>query len=122
MIEWFTWVQIALALIVALLCLINFGRKMSPNDITLGGSVLVGVLLLAQIVVSIVAPLVGNTPTGDPLEFWMYLITAFLLPVGAAFWALVDRSRWSNLILSIAALSVAVMLYRMLYIWTIQVV
>lgn len=121
MIDWLTWAQIAIALIVAVLCLINFGRKMSPNDITLGGSLLVALLLLAQIVVAIVAPMVGNEPTGDPLEFWMYLITAFLLPIGAAFWALTDRSRWSNLILSIAAFSVAVMLYRMLFIWTVQV-
>lgn len=121
MIEWFAWVQIALALIVTVLCLINFGRQMSPNDITLGGSLLVALLLLAQIVVAIVAPMVGNLPTGDLLEFWLYLVTAFLLPVGAAFWALTDRSRWSNLILAIAALSVAVMVHRMLYIWTVQV-
>lgn len=121
MIEWFAWFQIALALCVAVLCLINFARKMSPNDFSLGGSLLVGVLLLVQVVVAIIAPMVGNEPTGDPLEFWMYLITALLLPFGAGFWALTDRSRWSNLILSIASFSVAVMLYRMLFIWTVQV-
>jgi hypothetical protein len=121
MIEWFAWVQVGLALIVAVLSLINFARKLGPNDVTLGGTLLVALLLVAQIVVSIVAPFVGNEPTGDLLEFWLYLITALILPIGAAFWALTDRTRWSNLILAIAAFSVAVMVYRMLFIWTVQI-
>jgi hypothetical protein len=121
MIEWFAWAQVALALIVAVLSLINFARKLGPNDVTLGGTLLVALLLVVQIVVSIVAPFVGNEPTGDLLEFWLYLITALILPIGAAFWALTDRTRWSNLILAIAAFSVAVMVYRMLFIWTVQI-
>jgi hypothetical protein len=43
-----------------------------------------------------------------------------LLPIAAGFWALIERSRWSTVILGVAALSVAVMLYRMLQIWTVQ--
>lgn len=120
MVEWFTWVQIGLALVVAVLCLVNFGRKLGPNDFALGGTLLVALLLLAQIVTAAIAPAVGNTPTGDLLEFWMYLLTAFVLPLGAAFWAIADRSRWSNLILAVASLSVAVMVYRMFFIWTVQ--
>lgn len=121
MIEWFAWVQVGFALLVAVLSLINFGRKMSPNDLTLGGTVVIALLLIAQGVVAVIAPLVGNVPTGDLLEFWLYLITALLLPIGAAFWALTDRSKWSNLILAIVAFSVAVMVYRMLFIWTVQI-
>jgi hypothetical protein len=121
MIEWFAWVQVGLSLIVAVLSLITFGRKLGPNDLTLGGTLLVALLLVVQIVVSIIAPFAGNEPTGDLLEFWLYLITALILPIGAAFWALTDRSRWSNLILAVVAFSVAVMVYRMLYIWTVQI-
>ena len=120
MIEWFTWLQIAIALIVALFCLVTFARKMPPNDYALGGTLLVALLLLAQIIVAAIAPAAGNAPTGDLLEFWLYLITAFILPLAAAFWALADRSRWSNLILAVASLAVAVMLYRMFFIWTVQ--
>ena len=120
MIEWFTFLQIAIALIVALLCLVTFARKMPPNDYALGGTLLVALLLLAQIIVAAIAPAAGNAPTGDLLEFWLYLITAFILPLAAAFWALADRSRWSNLILAVASLAVAVMLYRMFFIWTVQ--
>ena len=120
MIDWFAWVQIVLALIVAVTCLVSFGRKLGPNDITLGGTLLLGLLLIAQVVISLIAPAAGNQPTGDLLEFWMYLIVALILPFGAAFWALTDRTRWSNLILTVVALSVAVMVYRMLFIWTVQ--
>lgn len=117
MILWFTIAQVALALLAALLCLGVFARGGAPNDVTLGATVLVGILLVAQIVVAIVAPFVGNPPNGDPLEFWMYLIVAAILPFGAAFWALVDRSRSAHLVLLVVHVSVAVMLYRMLVIW-----
>lgn len=117
MILWFAIAQIALALAAGLLCLLAFAGRRGPNDYTLGATALVGLLLIAQIVVAIVAPLAGNPAEGDPLEFWMYLIVATILPFGAAFWALVDRKRSANLVLVVVHLAVAVMLYRMLVIW-----
>ena len=33
-----------------------------------------------QLVVAIVAPAFGNTPTGSLLEFYIYLVSAVLLP------------------------------------------
>lgn len=47
----------------------------------------------------------------------MYLIVALALPIGAGFWALIDRTRFANLVLAVVGLSVAVMTYRMLVIW-----
>ena len=114
---WFGIAQIAIGLLAALVGLWQFLRGRGPNDYTLGATLLVGVLLIAQIVTAIVAPLSGNPPAGDPLEFWMYLITATLLPFGAGFWALVDRKRPANLVLLVVNVAVAVMLYRMLVIW-----
>jgi hypothetical protein len=117
MIVWFGIVIIAVALASAVLCLIAAARKVAPNDYTMGATLLVAVLLLAQLVISIVAPLAGNTAQGDPLEFWMYLIVVFVLPIGAGFWALLDRTRWANLVLGVVHLSIAVMVYRMMVIW-----
>ena len=71
--------------------------------------------------IAIVAPFAGNPPTGSLLEFWVYLVSAVLLPPAAVFWALLERSRWSTVIMGVAALSVAVMVWRMQVIWTIQV-
>ncbi len=118
MIEWFTWLQLAVAVLGGVLCLALglAGRK--PNDLTLGAVALVELLLIAQLVVALVAPAIGNYPTGSVLEFYTYLISALLLPVAAAFWALIERSRWSTVILGVACLSVGVMVYRMLQIWT----
>lgn len=117
MIVWFGIAQIVLALLAALVCILEYFRKRGPNDYTLGATLLVGVLLIAQVVVGIVQPVAGNPVVGDPLEFWMYLIVALLIPFGAAFWALVDRRRTANLVLVVVNFAVAVMLYRMMVIW-----
>jgi hypothetical protein len=120
MIEWFMWLQLAVATLAGLLgiALGLAGRK--PSDLTIGAVLLVEVLLLAQLVVAIVAPLTGNDATGSLLEFYTYLVSAVLVPVAAAAWALIERSRWSTVILGIAGLGVAVMIYRMWQIWTVQ--
>jgi hypothetical protein len=121
MILWFTIAQIVVAVAAGLFCLVAgfVGRR--PSDVSVGALALVEVLLVVQIVVAIIAPLAGNPPTGDLLEYWVYLVSAALLPVGAVLWALMERSRWSTVILGVAALAIAVMLWRMQVIWTIQV-
>jgi hypothetical protein len=121
MIEVFTWVQVAVAVAAGLLCLILGLAGKSPNDLTLGSLVLVEILLLGQLVVAIIAPATGNTASGSVLEFYVYLVSAILIPPAAAVWALVERGRWSTVILGVAALAVAVMVYRMEQIWTYQV-
>ena len=121
MIEWFTTVQVAVAVVVGLACLVLGLARRKPNDFTLGATALVEVLLIVQVIIALVAPTVGNQPSGSLLEFWVYLISAALLPPAAVFWALIERNRWSTVILGVAALAVAVMLYRMGQIWFVQV-
>ena len=121
MIVWFLTAQIVVATAAGLLCLLLglFGRR--PNDLTMGATALVWLLLLAQLVVALLAPVVGNLATGSLLEFYVYLVSAIALPPAAGFWALIERNRWSTVILGAACLSVAVMLYRMGQIWFVQV-
>jgi hypothetical protein len=121
MILWFTIAQVAVAVAAGLLCVILGLAGRRPSDLTVGSLALVELLLIAQIVIAIVAPLAGNPPTGSLLEFWVYLVSAALLPLVAVAWALLERSRWSTVIMGIAALSIAVMVWRMNAIWTIQV-
>ncbi len=120
MILWFTILQIAIAVLAGVLAVAVGLAKKPPSDLTLGGAALVGVLLIAQVVVAIVAPLSGNPPSGNPYEFWAYLISAFIIPPVAILWALLERSRWSTVVVGVACLAVAVMLYRMHVIWTVQ--
>jgi hypothetical protein len=118
---WFTYVEVAVAVIAGILCIVAGLADRPPGDVTVGSLALLELLLLAQIVIAIIAPFAGNPPTGSLLEFWVYLVSAALLPVAAVAWALLERSRWSTVIMGVAALAVAVMVWRMHAIWTIQV-
>ncbi len=120
MITWFTYAQLAVAVAAGLLAIILGLAGRRPSDVSVGGLALLELLLLGQIVVAIVAPLVGNPPTGSLLEFWVYLVSAALLPPAGVAWALLERSRWSTVIMGIAALAVAIMVWRMQVIWTVQ--
>ncbi|MDW4573167.1 hypothetical protein R8Z57_10340 [Microbacterium sp. M3] len=121
MILWFTIAQVVVAVAAGLFCVIAGLAGRRPSDWTVGSLALVELLLLVQVVIAIVAPFAGNPPSGSLLEFWVYLVSAVLLPFAAVAWALLERSRWSTVIMGIAALSIAVMVWRMQVIWTIQV-
>ena len=121
MILWFTYVQVIAAVASGLVCIVAGLAGRRPSDLTVGSLALVELLLIAQIVIAIIAPFAGNPPSGSLLEFWVYLVSAVLLPFAAVAWALLERSRWSTVIMGVAALAVAVMVWRMNVIWTVQV-
>ena len=121
MIEWFTALQIGVAVTGGILAIVLGALGRRPSDLTMAFAGVVALLLIVQLAVTIAGPLTGNTPTGSLFEFYIYLISAIFLPIGAGFWALIDRSRWSTVILGVAQLAVAIMLYRMGQIWFIQV-
>lgn len=120
MILWFTYLLVAVAVVSGLMCVVLGLAGRRPSDLTVGALAIVELMLLSQVVMAIAAPFAGNTPTGSALEFWVYLVSAVLLPPAAVLWALIERSRWSTVILGVAALSVAVMVWRMQVIWTVQ--
>lgn len=121
MILWFTVAQVAVAAVAGVVAIAAGLAGRRPGDVTVGGLALIEVLLIAQIVTAIIAPLAGNPPTGSLLEFWVYLVSAALLPPAGVAWALLERSRWSTVIMGVAALAVAIMVWRMHVIWTVQV-
>jgi hypothetical protein len=44
-----------------------------------------------------------------------------VLPPLGGFWALIERNRWSTVVLGVVCLAIAVMVYRMYQIWVFQV-
>lgn len=119
MIEWFYLTQLAAAtLIGALLVSMGLLAKRKPSGFSVGATALVELLLLAQFVVSIALVISGASAKQDTVEFFAYLIVALMIPIGAAFWALIERTRWSTVVLGVAGLTLAVMLVRMNQIWT----
>ena len=101
----------------ALLLLLGlFGRKPGAFEIIL--TIGVEVALLVQLLTSVMLVISGERAVISTLEFFGYLIVALLIPVAGAVWALVEKTRWSTVILGAASLTVAVMLVRMLQIWS----
>lgn len=121
MIEWLQWLQVAVAVGAGVFCVVAGLAGRPPSDVTIGATLLVELLIVIQLLVALFAPLFGNLPTGDGLEFWVYLVSAALVPAAGVFWALIDRSRWSTVVLGVACLAIAVMVYRMGQIWFVQV-
>ena len=117
MIAAFTIAQVVVACDAGLLFVAIGLAGRRPNDVTLGALVLVEVLLLAQLAVALIAPALGNHPIGSVPLFYVYLISALLIPPLAVFWALVERTRWSTVVLGVAAFAIAVMVVRMAQIW-----
>lgn len=81
-----------------------------------GGAVVEG-LVVVQMVVVVVLSATGDPPS-DPLLLWGYLITTLLILPAAAVWAFAERSRWSSVVLLVAALTVAFLEWRLWQIWT----
>lgn len=117
MIAWFTTVGIVVSLVAGAIAIVSGIRGREPRDLTVLSTLAVEVILLVQLVIAIVQPLVGNPPLGDPLEYWMYLITALLMPPAVVVWAIVDKSKWGTLGMGGISVSVAVMIVRMSVIW-----
>lgn len=104
-------------LVSALICVGAAVIRQPPNDVTILTVAAVELFLLVYAVAGIVRQVGGETVTGELWEFWGYLLTALLVPVGAFWWAILERSRWSNLVLGAVGLTIFVMLYRMEQIW-----
>ena len=83
MIEWFTTIAIIVSLIAGLAALVQGGIGRKPDDYSVLPTAAVGLVLLVQIVIGIVAPFVGNEPTGDLVEWWVYIVPPIVLPRGA---------------------------------------
>jgi hypothetical protein len=91
--------------------------RRKPSLVSLSVLGLVELALLVQTVVSIVLVSAGERAKTDTFEFFAYLFVALTIPLGAGFWALVERTRWSTMVLAVAAGTVGVMLARMQQIW-----
>lgn len=113
---WF-WISLIVCLLSSVICVVAALAKKGPNDVTILSVAAVELFLLVYLVASIMRQANGEQISGAGWEFWGYLITAVVLPIGAVYWSLLERSRWSNLVLGSVGLIVIVMMYRMMQIW-----
>ena len=108
------WYAVAAGLILIFFGLIG----KSPSGFSLGLAIGVEAGLLVQLILSIVLVSLGQYAVIDTWEFFGYLIVALMVPIAGAVWALVERNRWSTVVLGATVLTIAVMLVRMQQIWT----
>lgn len=111
------YIILAVGLLSTLLCVGAGVLKKAPNDATILSVAAVELSLLVYLVGSIVRVASGEKIAGEPWEFWGYLITALMLPVGAVYWAILERTRWSNFVLAAVGVTALVMAARMNQIW-----
>lgn len=101
-----------------LTCWAMTALRSHPADSSIVSLAAVELYLLAYGVYAALRQIVSDVGiVGEGWEFWGYVLTALLLPVGVFVWAMVDRTRWSNLVMSFVGPVVFVMVYRMEEIW-----
>lgn len=88
-----------------------------PDDYAIIALAAVELFLVVYGIAAAVRQAGGEALAGEAWEFWGYLATALILPVIAFWWAVTDKTRWSNVVLAAAGATVFVMLFRMEQIW-----
>ena len=118
MLEWWYQAQLWFGVLAGLLLVVMglIGRKPSGFSLALIAGSEFG--LLMQLIASITLVILGERAKLDTWEFFGYLIVALMVPLAAAIWALIDRNRWSTVVMGAGVLTVTVMLVRMQQIWS----
>ena len=118
MLEWWYQAQLWFGVIAGLLLVLMglIGRKPSGFSLALVAGIEFG--LAMQLIASITVVILGERAKVDTWEFFGYLIVALMVPIAAAIWALIDRNRWSTVVMGAGVLTVVVMLVRMHQIWS----
>ena len=80
------------------------------------GAGLLELLVLLQAGVAGAALVSGTRPADTP-TFVSYLLAVVLVPIAGLLWARTERTRWAGMVIAVAALVVAVMVWRLLQLW-----
>lgn len=100
-----------------IVCVVAAVMKKKPNDVTLLALAAVELFIVVYAIASAVRLLSGESLVGEGWEFWGYMFTAAMLPVAGFYWAMVERTFWSNYVMGAVGVTVMVMLARMAQIW-----
>ncbi|MFQ4148471.1 hypothetical protein AAGW05_07200 [Arthrobacter sp. LAPM80] len=100
-----------------IVCIVAAVMKKKPNDVTLLALIAVELFIVAYAIGSIVRLSGGAHLAGEAWEFWGYMFTAAALPVAGFYWAMMERTFWSNYVMGAVGVTVVVMMARMAQIW-----
>jgi hypothetical protein len=114
---------VATAIIVAGIALAGYALLMTARNRRMGTSLLVAlgvleILLLVQVGVVVDKLASGGRPASLATLIG-YLIAMPFVPLAAAFWGALERSRWGPAVIAVAGLVAAVLMARLHQIWPV---
>ncbi|MGY1615944.1 hypothetical protein ACI797_04310 [Geodermatophilus sp. SYSU D00691] len=104
------------AVVLAVLGLASTAASRRIGALHLAAAGLLEAVLLVQVVVAVVG-LVGGHRLVEPGTFFGYLVAIPLIPVAGVLWARTETTRWAGTVLAVAAVVVAVMVWRLVQVW-----
>lgn len=75
------------------------------------------ILLLVEVGIVVANLADGHRPAGGLATLIGYLCAIPIVPVAAAFWGLLERSRWGSAVVAVAGLVAAILMVRLHQIW-----
>jgi hypothetical protein len=109
-------VATVVALALAALGVASTVARRRIGSVHVAGAALLEAVLVVQAVVAVLALAGGERPP-QTAAFVGYLVGAVLIPVAGLLWARTETSRWAGTVLAVAALVVAVMVWRLVQLW-----
>ncbi len=106
----------AVALVVAVLGGLSTVLRRRTGLAHLVAAGVLEAVLLVQLAVVVVALAGGERPP-ETATFLAYLVSVVLVPVAGVLWSRTEPTRWAGTVLAVAALVVAVMVWRLLQLW-----
>ena len=97
--DWWFWITVVLGTLSCLTSLVQYFRGYEPDDYSQGPMLILEAFLVVY------------------LECYGYLVTAMLIPAGAFFYSLSERTRWATLLLAVPGPVLIVMVHRMNMLW-----
>ena len=122
MVEWLYQLQLWFAIGSGLLLVLMGLLGRVPSGLSVGLVVAVEALLIVQLAVSLGMVIAGSRAQVDTWEYFGYLLVALLIPAIGVVWSLVEKTKWSTVVLGAVCLTIAVMLVRMWQIWSGEIV
>jgi hypothetical protein len=101
---------------LAVLGLVSTAARRRIGSAHLAGAALLEGVLLVQLVVAVV-DLAGGQRPPETATFLSYLVAVVLVPVAGVLWARTEPTRWAGTVVAVAALVVAVMVWRLVQLW-----
>lgn len=117
MISWLAVALVVGCLVLTTWCVVAVVQGQRPSKGQLICAAVLEAGLLLQTLIGLVL-MVRRVEPLDRVTFVGYHLTALVVLIAGVFWGIADRSRWGNGVFAIACATEAVLILRLLQIWS----